>query len=218
MRTKGSQCVVVGSLLLVATACSTASSGGPMGPTEPDGSADRVAPTSRDATFEAAPDGSAAAACCPPDPTIAGCMHFGGSRMGDDSCPFACDFFCSTNWRIEKDANGCDVWNYDTRRPLSGENSYCLPDKGVVGEGGADAADAAPDSAGHDSSTTGAGATCTSPTDCRAYSSYCGGCTCEALEATAPDPVCDAGAVSCLVDPCSGRSVMCASTHQCALQ
>jgi hypothetical protein len=27
----------------------------------------------------------------------------------------ACDFFCSDNWRVEKDSGGCEVWVYDHR-------------------------------------------------------------------------------------------------------
>jgi hypothetical protein len=62
------------------------------------------------------------------------------------------------------------------------------------------------------------GSSCSSASGCRTYSSYCGACTCLALAATAPNPACDAGTVSCLVDPCSGHSATCTSAGSCALQ
>jgi hypothetical protein len=63
-----------------------------------------------------------------------------------------------------------------------------------------------------------AGGTCQAASDCRTLSSYCGACSCLALPAGAADPVCDAGTVSCLLDPCSGRSATCGASGHCALQ
>jgi len=71
--------------------------------------------------------------CCPPDPTVNSCMHLGGYSPG--GCQAVCDFFCSTNWRLETDAHGCSRWRYDTRAPLPGENLACFP----APDGGADA-------------------------------------------------------------------------------
>jgi hypothetical protein len=59
---------------------------------------------------------------------------------------------------------------------------------------------------------------CTHASDCRTFSNYCGGCTCDALGASEPNPVCDAGTVSCLLDPCNGRTAVCDPTGRCALQ
>ena len=50
--------------------------------------------------------------CCPPDSQPNGCMHLGGqSYLGQ--CPETCDFWGSSNWRIETDAHGCPHWRYD---------------------------------------------------------------------------------------------------------
>ncbi len=57
---------------------------------------------------------------------------------------------------------------------------------------------------------------CTVPADCRTFSDYCGACACEVLAAGAPDPTCDAGTISCLVDPCQGMTATCDGTHHCA--
>lgn len=58
---------------------------------------------------------------------------------------------------------------------------------------------------------------CTVSADCRTFSDYCGGCACDVLAVGAPDPTCDAGTVSCLVDPCQGKMATCDATHQCVL-
>jgi len=63
--------------------------------------------------------------CCPPDPTMTGCMYLGGAAPG--GCYILCDFFCSTNWRIENDSHGCPGWSYDLRAPLPGETPLCFP-------------------------------------------------------------------------------------------
>jgi hypothetical protein len=50
--------------------------------------------------------------CCPPDSYPSGCMHLGGQSYGG-MCYVACDFWGSSNWRIETDAHGCPYWRYD---------------------------------------------------------------------------------------------------------
>ncbi|HEY4186542.1 MAG TPA: hypothetical protein VGP07_15805 [Polyangia bacterium] len=63
--------------------------------------------------------------CCAPDPMVNGCMNLGGyNPLG---CLVTCDFYCSTNWRLEDDDHGCPVWRYDTRAPLPGESLSCFP-------------------------------------------------------------------------------------------
>jgi len=76
------------------------------------------------------PDGKG---CCPPEPQVEGCMSLGG--YSPQGCPIACDFYCSTNWRVEDDGHGCPVWRYDTRAPGPDENLACLPaaDAGNIG-------------------------------------------------------------------------------------
>ena len=56
--------------------------------------------------------GNDALFCCPPDPTVTGCMHLGGASEGG-GCYLTCDFWCSSNWRIENDPHGCPAWHYD---------------------------------------------------------------------------------------------------------
>jgi hypothetical protein len=29
------------------------------------------------------------------------------------ACYLTCDFWCSSNWRIQQDSPGCPVWRYD---------------------------------------------------------------------------------------------------------
>lgn len=80
----------------------------------------------RDAIRDAVPDGSDEYGCCPPDSIVTGCMHLGGySETG--VCYTTCDFWCSTNWRLETDSHGCRGWRYDNRAPRPGETSACLP-------------------------------------------------------------------------------------------
>jgi hypothetical protein len=54
---------------------------------------------------------------------------------------------------------------------------------------------------------------CRIDTDCRLFSSYCStaACVCEPLPAGAPDPVCMGTPVTCLVDPCDGKSARCSA-------
>ena len=74
-----------------------------------------------------ATDGNSEASgvCCPPDAVMSGCMNVGG--YSTQGCFLTCDFFCSTNWRLEDDSHGCSTWRYDTRPPTSGENPGCFP-------------------------------------------------------------------------------------------
>ncbi len=64
------------------------------------------------AVLDAGPDaqGKDENGCCPISPAVSGCMALGGSR----SCGRACDFPCTTNWRRERDANGCLEWRHDS--------------------------------------------------------------------------------------------------------
>lgn len=56
---------------------------------------------------------------------------------------------------------------------------------------------------------------------CRAFSSSCStsACTCIPLLADEPDPRCDATMVSCLIDPCEGKTAVCnKTTRRCEIQ
>ncbi len=115
---------------VLGSACSTTTAGADAAP----GSAgleggpdvtDVTDATATDAGLDAAAD--ARAACCPPDPTRSGCMSLGGSATWDGGCPpRTCDFFCSTNWRLEDDPAGCPTWRWDLRAPLPDETSACF--------------------------------------------------------------------------------------------
>jgi hypothetical protein len=39
-------------------------------------------------------------------------MHLGGQAY-NGACFETCDFWGSSNWRIETDAHGCPYWRYD---------------------------------------------------------------------------------------------------------
>ena len=80
-----------------------------------------------DATDGAAPDAAApdTGVCCPPDQVRSSCMNIGGYSA--HGCLLTCDFFCSTNWRLENDSHGCPIWRYDTRAPAPGEDWSCFP-------------------------------------------------------------------------------------------
>src|SRR5262245_8501219 len=62
--------------------------------------------------------------CCPPDPMVTTCMALGGYSPG--GCAKTCDFYCSTNWRMETDEHSCPIWRYDIRTPQPGENQACM--------------------------------------------------------------------------------------------
>ena len=55
------------------------------------------------------------------------------------------------------------------------------------------------------------GGECTTASDCRTYGLHCDACTCIALPVGTVDPVCNGTPVSCLVDPCIGKTAFCAS-------
>ncbi len=108
--------------LVVAVAACTSSSGGG---TAADGGIDAATDASVDAPTDAPADTSAE--CCPRSPQTSGCMDLGGVRP-DVGCLQTCDFWCSTNWRVEKDAYGCEVWRYDVVYPDGGGS--CFADAG----------------------------------------------------------------------------------------
>ena len=84
-------------------------------------------------------------------------------------------------------------------------------------DGASDAsADAPGDAPGVDASTVDA-SSCDA--GCKLFSYECSGgqfpaCTCLALPGDQPDPTCDAGTVSCFVDPCQGKTAAC-NAGQC---
>lgn len=63
-------------------------------------------------------------ACCARDVKQSGCMNLGGPASS--GCVTSCDFWCSTNWRVERDSSGCEVWRYNVRSPQPGEDAHCL--------------------------------------------------------------------------------------------
>ncbi|MBX3190190.1 MAG: hypothetical protein KF819_24395 [Labilithrix sp.] len=86
--------------------------------------------TSSDPT--SAPD---ADGCCPPSPSMSGSMYLGGAAS-EGRCFRTHDFWCSQNWRVEKDAKGCDQWRYDMRAPREDESPQCQ--RKVTSDAGAD--------------------------------------------------------------------------------
>ena len=64
-----------------------------------------------------------------------------------------------------------------------------------------------------DTGSTGAdgGGECKTAADCRTYGLHCDTCTCVALPVGSVDPVCNGQPVSCLVDPCIGKTAICTS-------
>ncbi len=64
----------------------------------------------------------------------------------------------------------------------------------------------------------GTNAACTTASDCRLYSDYCGACSCDVLGATDPNPTCYGEPVQCFRDPCQGHGAVCDATGHCALQ
>jgi hypothetical protein len=57
------------------------------------------------------------AACCLRDTAQSGCMFLGGPASPGGGCGQTCDFFCSENWRVEFDGQGCETWRYDNATP-----------------------------------------------------------------------------------------------------
>ena len=131
-------------LLLVAPLACSSSTPNPGETGALDASIDSPA-VGKDGATDARSDGEAGVVCCPPDPQRAGCMHMGGAAI-DGQCPEACDFFCSQNWRIVKDPNGCDEWTYDYVPPGPGQGPECQPlDGGADADAAFDGGDAARD-------------------------------------------------------------------------
>ena len=60
------------------------------------------------------------------------CIQLGGPAVY--GCYATCDFWCSTNWRVETDQNGCEVWQYDVRERKAGADLMCRP----LGDGGSE--------------------------------------------------------------------------------
>jgi hypothetical protein len=59
---------------------------------------------------------------------------------------------------------------------------------------------------------------CTSDADCRTFSNYCDGCSCNALSSTTLDPLCASTQVSCFADPCMNLEARCdVATGACTL-
>ncbi len=52
-------------------------------------------------------------------------------------------------------------------------------------------------------------AECTTDADCRLFDNYCGGCACNALASSEPDPKCDGTLVKCFAEPCGGKAAAC---------
>ena len=107
----------------------------------------------------------------------------------------------------------------DAVRDGSDEKSPSDDGGGASSPDGAASADATTQPS--DASTNEGGSSsahCTGPADCRTFSDYCGGCACDALVVSEPDPICEAGTVQCLVDPCSGHSAACDTTGHCVLR
>lgn len=61
---------------------------------------------------------------------------------------------------------------------------------------------------------------CQSPNDCKLFSSYCStaACKCIPLMANQPNPVCDAGMVTCLIDPCKNKNPDCDDAGMCGVK
>jgi hypothetical protein len=108
----------------------------------------------------------------------------------------------------------CDVW-FDIATDEHGCPALVSSRKCCGCPPPADASADAPEDAPVGDASGGA---CTTPSDCRVFSDYCGSCTCIALGTNDPNPACDAGTVSCLVDPCLNHTSVCDATHHCALQ
>lgn len=148
------------------------------------------------ATTDTATDGGPiprTGVCCPiTDGAPCNCAGGGGWAASAKDCPnvATCDVWFDT----VTDAHGCPAL-------VQNATKCCLC--GPPLEAGSDAAGAPP---------------CNAASECRVFAANCGGCTCEALGVSDPNPACDAGTVSCLRDPCEGKSATCDASHRCAVQ
>jgi hypothetical protein len=138
--------------------------------------------------------------CCPITGTPpCDCAGGGGWAESTTACnkPAVCDLY----FDVVNDAHGCPSL-------VRGQGCCgCPPDAGKDGEG--DAPDVS------DASDSGE---CSSPSDCRTFSDYCGTCKCDALRKDRPSPTCDGGTVACFVDPCMGYKATCDVLNHCILQ
>jgi hypothetical protein len=91
----------------------------------------------------------------------------------------------------------------------------CSDSSTPAGDGGASGGDTGTTA---DTGTPRAdGGECTSAADCRTYGLHCDACTCVALPVGSVDPVCNGMPVSCLIDPCTGKTAVCTS-GMCAIE
>jgi hypothetical protein len=56
-------------------------------------------------------------ACCARDAMPSATMSLGGPASLGGDCVITADFFCSENWRVEFDDQGCEIWRYDVQGP-----------------------------------------------------------------------------------------------------
>ncbi len=76
--------------------------------------------------LDAAQTDASGTVCCPRDKVMGWGFRLGGASIGQCSKVF--ELYCTTNWRVERDAHGCELWVSDTRNPVPGENGQCIPD------------------------------------------------------------------------------------------
>jgi hypothetical protein len=132
----------------------------------------------------------------------------------------ACSSSSSSGGPSPGDLDGsADVAQNDSASSSSADGS---PDQASQSDAPASSAEsgAGTDAAGLDGAgaTEAGGASCSTASDCRTHSNYCGGCTCDALAVSEPNPDCEGGLTSCFADPCSGKTATCSATHHCSLQ
>jgi hypothetical protein len=94
-----------------------------------------------------------------------------------------------------------------------------VEDTGAGGDAGAggDERGALPDAAPEAGADATTGAACSGTPDCKVVADYCGACTCVALGAGESLPACTTTPVSCIVDPCGGRSATCGASGTCGV-
>ncbi len=113
--------------------------------------------------------------------------------QSEKSCTSTAD--CPSGQRCSTDDGDC------RKPPGCGPNDICpAVCTGVCKEGAANVKSA-----------------CKADADCRAYSSYCDGCTCLPLPKDAPAPQCKGSKVSCIADPCMTKAAACVQ-GQCTLK
>jgi hypothetical protein len=132
--------------------------------------------------------------------------------------PLGCGSSDSTTTPIPPADSATDTQKSDTSTTDAPAD---VPVDAIIDEGTDTPADSTTDSAidsakdvATDVAKDGSSAKCTLDTDCRKFSSYCNGtvlkpCTCYAFGATDPDPKCDGGSVTCVIDPCAKKTAWC---------